>query len=73
MALKKRWSIVAQQRRWRPALFLSEKRAHYDGNLARRLGKNRRAEGRRMKHWVRSPLEREIAEGRLRGSCTRIR
>ena len=48
------------------ALFLSEEGAHTTMAIWREDWENRDPKAGAMKHWVRSPLEREIAEGRLR-------
>ena len=48
------------------ALFLSEEGAHTTMALWREDWENRDPKAGAMKHWVRTPLEREIAEGRLR-------
>jgi thioredoxin reductase (NADPH) len=48
------------------ALFLSEEGAHTTMAIWRDDWENRDPKAGAMKHWVRSPLEREIAEGRLR-------
>src|ERR1051326_6352438 len=49
------------------ALFLSEEGARTTMAIWREDWENRDPKAGAMKHWVRSPLEREIAEGRLRG------
>src|SRR3954465_3887459 len=48
------------------ALFLSEEGAHTTMAIWREDWENRDPKAGAMKHWVRQPLEREIAEGRLR-------
>jgi len=48
------------------ALFLSEEGARTTMAIWRDDWENRDPKAGAMKHWVRSPLEREIAEGRLR-------
>jgi thioredoxin reductase (NADPH) len=48
------------------ALFLSEEGARTTMAIWREDWENRDPKAGAMKHWVRSPLEREIAEGRLR-------
>jgi bacillithiol disulfide reductase len=48
------------------ALFLSEEGAHTTMAIWREDWENRDPKAGAMKHWVRTPLEREIAEGRLR-------
>jgi len=48
------------------ALFLSEEGARTTLAIWREDWENRDPKAGAMKHWVRSPLEREIAEGRLR-------
>ena len=48
------------------ALFLSEEGARTTMAIWRSDWENRDPKAGAMKHWVRSPLEREIAEGRLR-------
>ena len=48
------------------ALFLSEEGARTTMVIWREDWENRDPKAGAMKHWVRSPLEREIAEGRLR-------
>jgi thioredoxin reductase (NADPH) len=48
------------------ALFLSEEGAHTTMAIWRSDWENRDPKAGAMKHWVRSPLELEIAEGRLR-------
>jgi thioredoxin reductase (NADPH) len=48
------------------ALFLSEEGAHTTMAIWREDWENRDPKAGAMKHWVRLPLEREIAEGRLR-------
>jgi len=48
------------------ALFLAEEGAHTTMAIWREDWENRDPKAGAMKHWVRSPLEREIAEGRLR-------
>src|ERR1051326_544816 len=48
------------------ALFLSEEGARTTMAIWRADWENRDPKAGAMKHWVRSPLEREIAEGRLR-------
>src|SRR5260370_33380277 len=48
------------------ALFLSEEGAHTTMAIWRSDWENRDPKAGAMKHWVRSPLEREITEGRLR-------
>ncbi|MDX6383699.1 MAG: thioredoxin reductase [Blastocatellia bacterium] len=48
------------------ALFLSEEGAHTTMAIWRDDWENRDPKAGAMKHWVRLPLEREIAEGRLR-------
>ena len=48
------------------ALFLSEEGARTTMAIWREDWDNRDPKAGAMKHWVRSPLEREIAEGRLR-------
>src|SRR2546421_6322036 len=48
------------------ALFLSEEGARTTMAVWREDWENRDPKAGAMKHWVRSPLEREIAEGRLR-------
>jgi thioredoxin reductase (NADPH) len=48
------------------ALFLSEEGAHTTMAIWREDWENRDPKAGAMKHWVRSPLEREVAEGRLR-------
>src|SRR6266436_6733980 len=48
------------------ALFLSEEGARTTMAIWREDWQNRDPKAGAMKHWVRSPLEREIAEGRLR-------
>src|SRR5213594_3981852 len=48
------------------ALFLSEEGARTTMAIWRNDWENRDPKAGAMKHWVRSPLEREIAEGRLR-------
>jgi thioredoxin reductase (NADPH) len=48
------------------ALFLSEEGAHTTMAIWREDWDNRDPKAGAMKHWVRTPLEREIAEGRLR-------
>ena len=48
------------------ALFLSEEGAHTTMAIWRDDWENRDPKAGAMKHWVRQPLEREIAEGRLR-------
>ena len=48
------------------ALFLSEEGAHTTMAIWRDDWENRDPKAGAMKHWVRTPLEREIAEGRLR-------
>src|SRR6266566_4676752 len=48
------------------ALFLSEEGAHTTLAIWRSDWENRDPKAGAMKHWVRSPLEREITEGRLR-------
>lgn len=48
------------------ALFLSEEGARTSMAIWREDWENRDPKAGAMKHWVRSPLEREIAEGRLR-------
>jgi thioredoxin reductase (NADPH) len=48
------------------ALFLSEEGARTTMAIFRSDWENRDPKAGAMKHWVRSPLEREIAEGRLR-------
>jgi thioredoxin reductase (NADPH) len=48
------------------ALFLSEDGARTTMAIWREDWENRDPKAGAMKHWVRSPLEREIAEGRLR-------
>jgi thioredoxin reductase (NADPH) len=48
------------------ALFLSEEGARTTMAIWRTDWENRDPKAGAMKHWVRSPLEREIAEGRLR-------
>jgi thioredoxin reductase (NADPH) len=47
------------------ALFLSEEGAHTTMAIWREDWENRDPKAGAMKHWVRSPLEREINEGRL--------
>jgi thioredoxin reductase (NADPH) len=47
-------------------LFLSEEGARTTMAIWREDWENRDPKAGAMKHWVRSPLEREIAEGRLR-------
>ena len=47
------------------ALFLSEEGARTTMAIFRRDWENRDPKAGAMKHWVRTPLEREIAEGRL--------
>src|SRR3977135_2093012 len=48
------------------ALFLSEEGAHTTMAIWREDWENRDPKAGAMKHWVRSPLEREVAAGRLR-------
>src|SRR5207237_3435897 len=48
------------------ALFLSEEGAHTTMAIWPSDWENRDPKAGAMKHWVRTPLEREIAEGRLR-------
>ena len=48
------------------ALFLSEEGARTTMAIWREDWENRDPKAGAMKHWVRSPLEREVAEGRLR-------
>jgi len=48
------------------ALFLSEEGARTTMAIWREDWENRDPKAGAMKHWVRTPLEREIAEGRLR-------
>jgi thioredoxin reductase len=48
------------------ALFLSEEGARTTMAIWREDWENRDPKAGAMKHWVRSPLEREITEGRLR-------
>jgi thioredoxin reductase (NADPH) len=48
------------------ALFLSEEGAHTTMAIWREDWENRDPKAGAMKHWVRTPLEHEIAEGRLR-------
>ena len=48
------------------ALFLAEEGAHTTMAIWREDWENRDPKAGAMKHWVRSPPEREIAEGRLR-------
>jgi thioredoxin reductase (NADPH) len=48
------------------ALFLSEEGSHTTMAIWREDWENRDPKAGAMKHWVRTPLEREIAEGRLR-------
>src|SRR5438876_4699317 len=48
------------------ALFLSEEGAHTTMAIWREDWENRDPKAGAMKHWVRTPLESEIAEGRLR-------
>jgi len=48
------------------ALFLAEEGAHTTMAIWREDWENRDPKAGAMKHWVRTPLEREIAEGRLR-------
>jgi thioredoxin reductase (NADPH) len=48
------------------ALFLAEEGAHTTMAIWRDDWENRDPKAGAMKHWVRTPLEREIAEGRLR-------
>lgn len=48
------------------ALFLSEEGAHTTMAIWREDWENRDPKAGAMKHWVRTPLEREITEGRLR-------
>lgn len=48
------------------ALFLSEEGARTTMAIFREDWENRDPKAGAMKHWVRTPLEREIAEGRLR-------
>ena len=48
------------------ALFLSEEGAHTTLAIWRSDWENRDPKAGAMKHWVRTPLEREVAEGRLR-------
>ncbi|HYX27696.1 MAG TPA: NAD(P)-binding domain-containing protein [Pyrinomonadaceae bacterium] len=48
------------------ALFLSEEGAHTTMVIWREDWENRDPKAGAMKHWVRTPLEREIEEGRLR-------
>src|SRR5260370_18499679 len=47
-------------------LFLSEEGARKTMAIWREDWENRDPKAGAMKHWVRSPLEREVAEGRLR-------
>lgn len=48
------------------ALFLAEEGAHTTMAIWREDWENRDPKAGAMKHWVRTPLDREIAEGRLR-------
>jgi thioredoxin reductase (NADPH) len=48
------------------ALFLSEEGSHTTMAIWREDWENRDPKAGAMKHWVRTPLEREIAQGRLR-------